>query len=317
MSFSYNDFVQLVKSDGLAYQNRFYINIGLPRKLYGASSFLFNSPSSTANRNLHLLCKGITINGVNVATAQTRLTGEVYDLPYDRNFSGASIQFYVDKSLIVRQFFEDWVHSIQDPDSRVLSWYDDYVSTIEIFIENKSQRQSPTYKFILNQAFPKQIGALSLDQDATGIMILNVEFDFHNYRTEFAMPSNIPQTITGLPSGAISSLPTDVISKLPGLPSLLQNEAFSGIINPISALYTDATTALQDLNNNFRSFQEYVSNGIQTLNDLTGIPVQSVLSGDIRNIGGRAKEYARTTMRAAGRRVLGSVFGDAVKIKTF
>ena len=179
--FTYSDFVSFVKTDGLSRQNRFYITIS-PFKNTGPSAALFGVGSGDAKRNLHMLCKSVNLPGVNVATSQVRYTGEVIEVPYDRTFGALTMTFYVDRQMIVRKFFEDWINSIQNTKTRSMGYYDEYVSkTVIITVVDK--QDNTTFDFILYDVHPKSIGNLSLDQGNNDVMTLDVEFDYHYYET--------------------------------------------------------------------------------------------------------------------------------------
>lgn len=178
--FSYQEFLQTVKSDGLARQNRFFINIAMPA-LTGESAIDFQS-AGLKNRNLHILCKSVNIPGVNVAATPQRDYGETFEAPYDRTFADAQFTFYVDRGMYVRKFFDDWINTIQNPDTRELGYYNSYVSkVINVFVMDKMSRI--TYMVQLYDAHPKTIGALSLDQASNDVMTMDVSMAFHYYKT--------------------------------------------------------------------------------------------------------------------------------------
>lgn len=172
MSFSFNDFLAFVREDGLARQNRFFVQIIPPRNM-----------SYLNDRTISLLCKSINVPGVNFATTAVRNYGEVFETPYDRNFSGATISFYTDSELYVKRYFDTWVTKIQDTNTRIMDYYENFISpTIHISILNKSDLQK--YKIILHNAFPKTIGGLSLDNSVSDTMVFDVVFDYQYYVVE-------------------------------------------------------------------------------------------------------------------------------------
>lgn len=176
--FSYDEFKTKIKQDGLARQNRFYISIA-PPSLDDPDSALFND-----TRDIHLLCKGVTIPGVNIASTPTRLTGEMFEAPNDRTFGSATLTFYVDRKMYVRKFFDVWVNSIQNSGTRTFAWYSDFVSR-EIAVTVVDKQSEDTYTITLYDAFPKTIGALQLDQQQNDVMTLDVTFDYQYYITKF------------------------------------------------------------------------------------------------------------------------------------
>lgn len=176
MPFSYADFLSFVKKEGLAQQNRFYIDIALPPSMgkYGY-------------RNLSLLCKNVALPFVSLSTSPVRITGEQYEVPYDRNFSPASMMFFVDRKMQVKMFFDVWINQIQRTDTRTIGYFDDIVApTINIHVLDKSELQT-LYTVTLYNAYPKTLGAMNLDHDSSGLQLFDVSFEYQYYDTEGAL----------------------------------------------------------------------------------------------------------------------------------
>lgn len=192
--FSYSEFTQFVKNDGLAKQNRFYINIAMPA-LTGESGIDFTSAGSKS-RNLHLLCKSVNIPGVNIVTAPIRDFGETFEAPYDRTFSDATISFYVDRGMYVRKFFDDWINTIQSPDSRELGYYNSVVSR-EVSVYVLDKKSNATFVITMYDVHPKSISSgLSLDQGANDIMTMDVSLSYHYYKTKLVTQNSPEGQIT-------------------------------------------------------------------------------------------------------------------------
>jgi hypothetical protein len=186
MSFRYDNFLSFVKEDGLAKQNRFEVDIAMPPALVARG---YN------NRNLTLLTKSVSVPGVNIATGEIRVVGEIMPFPYDRTFGGATVTFYVDKRFNVRKIFEDWVDAIQDPNTRLLGWYNDTISDIKVLVMDK--QENINFEIQLFEVRPKTLGALSLDQGTGEMMTFDVTFDFKYYRTYYSnQPSNETVSVT-------------------------------------------------------------------------------------------------------------------------
>jgi hypothetical protein len=179
--FSFHDFKAKIKEDGLSRQNRFYVTIAMPN-LVGSAARILGSTGSAPLRDLHLLCKSVSIPGVNVATSPVRTTGEVFESPYDRNFAPATFTFYVDRKMIVRQFFDDWVNTVQNPQTRELGWYDGFKSSeISVYVVDRTASES--YQITLYDAVIKSVGSLSMDNADSGVMILDATIDYRYYTT--------------------------------------------------------------------------------------------------------------------------------------
>lgn len=172
--FTYDNFRSRVKDEGLALQNKFEVLIAPPKKL---TNF------DTDGTKLHLWCKSVQAPGVNIATSQERLTGEIIEMPYDRNFGPAVLTFFTPNTFENKKIFDKWMDIIQDPTTRTIGYYDDYISEkIEIDVINKEENYS--YRKTLWKAHPKSIGGLNLDSDSTGVYTFDVVFDYQYYTTE-------------------------------------------------------------------------------------------------------------------------------------
>ena len=170
MTFKLNEFISNVKNRGLAVQNRFWVMIPPPVIM------------AKDNREISVFCKSVTIPGVNIATSSERLTGEVSEIPYDRNFGMASMIFWNRADFDTRDYFERWIDGIQNPRTRILSYYNDYKSDIQVTVLDKMD--VPKYRVKLHSAHPKSVGALSLDNDTPGVMSFDVQFDYKYYTME-------------------------------------------------------------------------------------------------------------------------------------
>lgn len=163
---TYSNFLARVRSDGLARQNRFWVSFG----------------ALVADENITMMCKSVSLPGVSLSTSPIRTTGEVFEAPYDRNFSPVTLTFYVDRNMEVRRVFDSWIERIQDSKTRVFGWYADFAAPqMEIYVDNKNDQS--VYKVTLYDAHPKTIGSLSLDNAVNDVMIFDVTFDYHYYTT--------------------------------------------------------------------------------------------------------------------------------------
>ena len=178
--FSYNDFKSKVRKEGLALQNRFYINIGLPTAL--SSQITGAAKTGTNDRDIMMMCKSVSLPGVNINTSPIRYTGESFEAPYGKQYSPCSLVFFVDHDMLVRRFFDDWMNLIQDRKTRNLGWFDEFKSP-ELSIHILDKQENEVYNVVLIDAVPKSIGTLSLDQESNGFMHFDVTFEYRNYKT--------------------------------------------------------------------------------------------------------------------------------------
>jgi hypothetical protein len=171
--FTYQNFLAHIKKAGVVKQNRFDIIVSPPPALAAKGYDV---------REVSMLAKAANIPGVNVATSNLTVVGEPITMAYGKTYGEATITFYTDKKFKARTLFEDWVDAIQDPDSRLLGWYNDTISNVIVSILDKDD--SNLFNISLFEAKPKSVGNLSVDQSANDLLLFDVVFDFKYYRTE-------------------------------------------------------------------------------------------------------------------------------------
>jgi len=160
-----NSFISKVKQDGLARTNRYTV--------------LFTGFTTNRSRDAMMMCDQVQLPGTNFNTADMRTFGEIRKAPYERLYEDVNMSFYVDTSMTVKSFFDDWMTYIQDPMTRNFGYYDDY--TADIIIEVQDLKNQSRYGVKLYEAFPKSIGAIQMDYAGKDIMKLSVNFAYKYY----------------------------------------------------------------------------------------------------------------------------------------
>lgn len=162
---SVKNFISEIKSQGLARTNRFAV--------------LFTPPANVNPANLRktlLFCDQAVLPGVNFSTIQNRSYGEVREVPYEKLFDTAQLTFHVDKEMQVKSLFDAWIGSIQNPVTRTFNYYNDYVTTMNIEVQDLVEKTR--YEMTLYECYPKTISAISLDNSAKDTMKLTVTFQY-------------------------------------------------------------------------------------------------------------------------------------------
>lgn len=264
--FTFDDFRAKVRSDGLARQNRFYISIS-PPNLNGETARLFSGGSQEL-RDLHLLCKSVTIPGVTVTTAPVRYTGEQFEAPYDRAFGAATFTFYVDRKMIVRKFFEDWVYTIQDHQTRTLGWYKDFTApSIVVYVCDRQSRA--VYAHVLYDAHIKTVGNLQLDQSTNDVMTFDATIDYHYSASILIDQPDVPAEQSSRSrrldrEGGVSpstQTPTPSVDPATFLASI--SDSSPEMINPMDSFLD--SLGLGSFTENFTEFQDTFSQGLGEL----------------------------------------------------
>jgi len=179
------DFIGEIKTKGIARNNRFTVDFSPP----GASN--------EDKRRLLLFCEKASLPGINFSTTSNRTYGETREVVYDRIFDPVTLTFHVDRKMMVKDVFDEWAKKIVNPINRNVGWYKDYTTTLSIRIQDLEDKV--TYLCLLDEAYPKSIGAIGLDAgNNQETMRLDVTFQYRNW---MATPISQDQ-LTGLEKSA-------------------------------------------------------------------------------------------------------------------
>ena len=191
---------QVNQGEGFARPNRFIVRINLPKpigSLGNANNKGVNDLESTQIvENIDMMCNKVTLPNRDIATAPHQVYGPRREMPYAYQYSSQiECTFYGDKFLRQRMFFENWQKKIINLNSHNMSFYDDYVGSMDIyqlgqfdvetedsihfagkarkFPKKQIDNASVTYGVRLFEVYPQTIGSLDFDYTA-GNQITNV-----------------------------------------------------------------------------------------------------------------------------------------------
>ena len=159
-------------SEGYAIPNRFEVVIIPP----GAGS--------SDSRKVSMRCETVTIPGRNLNTLTDGNpygpTREIVDgVTYAEDIS---MTFQASSGLDERVFFENWQELAFNKQTWNVGYYNDYVSTVEIYLMDRQDQRRYGIKLI--EAFPKTIGATELSHASNNEIIkIPVSFSFRYWET--------------------------------------------------------------------------------------------------------------------------------------
>lgn len=162
---SISNFIARVKNDNFARENRFEVVITSPRNL---------STTTEENEKLKFYCQSASLPGISLMTQEVYTFGESREVIYNRNYDPVQLEFLVDNQMNVKWFFDRWMEKIVDPKSRVMSYYNDYVTSIEIAQLDYSEEEKVKYKVMLHECFPKTIDAVQYSAESKNHVKLRV-----------------------------------------------------------------------------------------------------------------------------------------------
>lgn len=178
-----NDFVSKVKSQGMARNNRFGVLIGVPQLLTRQGV----NPSAIVPE-MFLFCEAASLPGMNISTTQARTFGEYREMPYERLYDPVTLTFLNDAGMNIKNFWEQWTNSIQNPYTRNMEYYNDYTGQIDIFVYDTIN--AARYCVTLYEAYPKTLSQSDLNQSGREIIKTTVTIQYRYWRSSaIAAPS--------------------------------------------------------------------------------------------------------------------------------
>jgi hypothetical protein len=189
-SFNLSQFIGAVREDSLARVNRFEVFINPP-------AGMINKNRSNAGA-VSLYCEMASLPPVNISTKSFKIFGPTYQRPFGAEYGGEgiSLTFHVDRDMQVKKFFDDWTATVVDPDSGLVNYQEDYISTINL--RQLDEQENVTYEIELHEAFPRSVNLLELNNSAQNqTHRLNVLFAYRFWKDkgrEFqTLPMDIPR----------------------------------------------------------------------------------------------------------------------------
>lgn len=167
-STSLNDFISEIKRGGLARQNRFTVDVG--------------GTNTTNGRIVQLFCEQAVLPSLSISSVGVKSYGESREVVYDRNFESITLTFLVDKNMEVKTYFDKWINTVIDPDTRNPGYYKDYIRNMSIAIQDT--KDNDTYIVKLYEAYPKTISAVTLDYNSKDVMRIQVTFNYKYHINE-------------------------------------------------------------------------------------------------------------------------------------
>jgi len=189
-NFSIEDFRSAIFKDSLARTNRFEVIIPAPIGMSNSNSSYAGSTS--------LYCEMASLPPVNISTKSFKIFGPTYQRPFGAEYGGegVSLTFHVDRDMNIKKFFDEWTAVIVDPDSGLVNYQENYISTITL--RQLDEQENVTYELELYEAFPRSVNLLELNNSAQNqTHRLNVLFAYRYWKDigrEFqTMPKDIPR----------------------------------------------------------------------------------------------------------------------------
>ena len=234
MAFSPNLFLSNIRSkDGLAKTCRYevvlpippYINsfvgnsifekiLNFPNSIFSDVSDAINSAfgrggqgdeysktsNSSMSRNLALQCEAAELPGKTMTTADVKIYGPTFKVPYQTQYGDTSLTFLCTNDFYERKLFDRWMEAIHPTDTNNLRYPKGnntrYLSNIKIVQYDEFIKQ--IYAIELIDAFPVGIAPQSLSWSEENFHRLQVSFAYQKYKVIYDGNYNLASAATAL-----------------------------------------------------------------------------------------------------------------------
>jgi hypothetical protein len=242
MSFSPNLFLSNVRGkDGLAKTSRFEVVLPIPayinqfvgnsviEKILNFPNSIFNdvtyaissafggsrdqdpqsrSANSSMSRYLALQCETAELPGKTLQTADVKIYGPTFKVPYQTQYADTSLTFICTNQFYERKLFDRWMEAIMPSDTNNLRFpkgnQSRYMTNIKIIQYDDFIKQ--IYAVELIDAFPIGIGPQSLNWADDGFHRLTVQFAYQKYRPIYDGTYNLAAAATALFGSGLSRI---------------------------------------------------------------------------------------------------------------
>lgn len=181
-NFSLERFKTTVLSNGLARPTRFKVVIISP----GAAG--------TDDELVSLFCESSQLPQMILNVKPFKIQGPSHQRALGAEYGGEGLPmtFHIDREMKVKKYFDDWLHTVVNPGSFTVNYFDDYKK--DITIEQLDEQNNITYSLRLVDAFPRSVNLIDLNHTAINqTHRLTVLFTYRYWETLDINHSNVAQ----------------------------------------------------------------------------------------------------------------------------
>lgn len=183
---------------------------GLLENVFGSRGSTSNEYSNIANasisRYLALQCESTELPGRTFQTADVKIYGPTFKVPYQSQFSDITLNFICTSEFYERKLFERWIEAIHPLDTNNFRYAKDpnsrYVTDIKIIQYDDFIKQ--IFAVQLLDAFPIGIAPQQLSWGEDGFHRLSVQFSFQKYRVIYDGTANLQNVAEALAATVFS-----------------------------------------------------------------------------------------------------------------
>lgn len=157
-----------------------------------------SNPSLT--RYLALQCENTELPGKTLSTAEVKVYGPIFKIPYQTQYNDASFTFLCTNDFFERKLFDRWLEAIMPTDTNNLRYPKDnatrYMTNIKVIQYDDFIKQ--IYAVELIDAFPIGVAAQQLNWSEENFHRLTVQFAYQRYRTIYNGNYDLSAAVTSI-----------------------------------------------------------------------------------------------------------------------
>ena len=166
-------------------------------------------------RQTSLACENISFPGRNIDTTEdTNIYGPTRQIATGFSYAEVSATFRCSRDMREKRYLEAWNKLAYNPPTWAMSYYEDYVGSIQIF--QLDEQNNKTYGVELVEAFPKTIAEQALSYDSTNqINKVSITFSYRywkNFTDEADLPKPLQDRIANI---LVNTVERRLLSNLP------------------------------------------------------------------------------------------------------
>jgi len=154
------------------------------------------------SRYLALQCETAELPGKTLQTADAKVYGPTYKIPYQTQYQETTLTFLCTNDFYERKLFEKWLLAIMPSDTNNLRFANDYenktryLTNITVMQYNESVKQ--VFAVELQDAFPIGMASQQLSWSDDNLHRLSVQFSYRKYRPIYEGNTDVQQILNTL-----------------------------------------------------------------------------------------------------------------------
>lgn len=160
--------------NGLARTNLFQVDLPL-------SVIAGGDPLAENNKQyLDVMCSVTQLPGRQITTNERMIGVKSEKMPYGFLKDDVSLTFLDNNDYSIRRYFESWQNQVLNQNSFEIKYKNEY--SADVYIKQLDHQGNVVYSVTLQEAFPTTLNSIELNNNANGLVEINVQLSYSNWR---------------------------------------------------------------------------------------------------------------------------------------